>query len=160
MKINRIKLAKMLLKFGEVVEVGGRTLLYEGDFLEGLEIFVEDENGELIAIEDGEHELEDGRVIATEGGKITEIREKIEQEETIEDVVEDVADDAIDKDAEIERLKEAIEKKDEELRAKDEELKSLKKELEALKQKVEMSVQTPSHKVVKNTENKFKNYFN
>lgn len=55
--INRLKLAKMLLKFGSIQTDNGE-LQYEGELSEGLEVFVE-QDGELVPAPDGEYKTED-----------------------------------------------------------------------------------------------------
>ncbi len=73
--------------FGEILTADGElTLTYEGEELSiGLPIFVKTEDGNVPA-PDGEHALEGGVSIETEGGLITEIS----AEEAVEEVVEEV----------------------------------------------------------------------
>lgn len=75
--------------FGEISTADGElTLTYEGEELSiGLPIFVKTEDGNVPA-PDGEHALEGGVMIETEGGAIKEI--SAEEEEVIEEVVEEV----------------------------------------------------------------------
>jgi hypothetical protein len=69
-------------KFGELKDVNGAfTLLFEGDTLEvGKEVKVRTEEGQELSAPDGRHELENGMVIKTEGGVVTEIETKAEVE--------------------------------------------------------------------------------
>lgn len=83
MKVNRIKLAKLLLKFGSISTDKGE-LNYEGDLEVGLEVFVEGEGGELVVAEDGDY-VADGQTIVVVDGKIAEIKE-VEAEPVVEPV--------------------------------------------------------------------------
>ena len=73
MKINRIKLMKQLLKFGSVASDKGE-LYYEGEVGNGLEVFVEGEDGEMVPAEDGEYVV-DKQVWVIVEGKVSEIKE-------------------------------------------------------------------------------------
>ena len=75
--------------FGEILTADGElTLTYEGEELSvGLPIFVKTDDGN-VAAPDGEHALEGGVLIKTEGGSIVEIsREEIEAAEHEDEVV-------------------------------------------------------------------------
>lgn len=74
--------------FGEISTADGElTLTYEGEELSiGLPIFVKTEDGNVPA-PDGEHALEGGVMIETEGGAIKEI--SAEKEEVIEETIEE-----------------------------------------------------------------------
>ena len=75
-------LKSMLLEMS-VVKTNKGILQYDGEELAvDLEVKTENENGEIIDVEDGDYELEDGRTLVIEGGKIKEIIEKPEVEET------------------------------------------------------------------------------
>lgn len=113
-----IALRKALsLEFGSVV-TDKNTLLFDGELAVGTEVFVEDENAELIPAEDGEYLAEDGRTIVVANGVVTEIREKepenepenveepVEAEE-IEDPAEEPADSA-DEEAEEESIEDKV----------------------------------------------------
>lgn len=80
-KNKLLKLAKLVMKFAEV-ETDKGTLTYDGELVEGVEVFVEKE-GEFVAPEDGEYKTET-QVITIEGGKVTKI-EEIEVEEPKEE---------------------------------------------------------------------------
>lgn len=91
MKItNRLKLALksiLSLKFGEVA-TDKATLIFDGEEIaEGVEVFVKDENDEVVAASDGEYTTEDGRTITVAEGKVTAIKEK-ETEENKENEAE------------------------------------------------------------------------
>lgn len=88
-------LRKMLsLQLGEVAIKDGKKLYWssEEDLREGLEVFVEDENGELIPAPDGEYETEDGKKIEVEDGVVKKIEDPEAEvapenaEENLEDV--------------------------------------------------------------------------
>lgn len=84
MKItNRLKLALksiLSLKFGEVA-TDKATLIFDGEEIaEGVEVFVKDENDEVVAASDGEYTTEDGRTITVAEGKVTAIKEKETEE--------------------------------------------------------------------------------
>lgn len=89
MKItNRLKLALksiLSLKFGEVA-TDKATLIWdgEGELAEGVEVFVKDENEEIVVAEDGEYTTEDGKVITVAEGKVTAIKEKENKENEAE----------------------------------------------------------------------------
>jgi len=69
--------------FGEIMDENKAfTILFEGDTLEvGKEVKVRTEEGQEMPAPDGTHALENGMVIKTEGGVITEIETKAEVEE-------------------------------------------------------------------------------
>ena len=96
MMVNRIKLMKHFLKFGSMVSDKGE-LYYEGDVEVGLEVFIEDEKGEMIPATDGEYVVEKQVFVIAEG-KIAEIKEVAEPEvvEAAEEpVVEPVVDEKV-----------------------------------------------------------------
>jgi len=73
--------------FGEIKDINGAfTLLFEGDVLEvGKEVKVRTTDGQELSAPDGFHELENGMMIKTEGGKVVEITTKTENETEAED---------------------------------------------------------------------------
>lgn len=81
-KNKLLKLAKLVVRFAEV-ETDNGTLTYDGELAEGTEVYIQDENGEFVAPEDGEYKTET-QVITIEGGKVTKI-EEIEVEEPKEE---------------------------------------------------------------------------
>lgn len=136
------KLAKMVLNLAEVNTDKG-VLISDGEIEVGREVFIENEEGELVAAPDGEYKAEDERIIVVAEGKVAEIREpepeaapeeapeeqeqpaeEIEQEEEPEQPAED------EKDAEIARLQAQIEELNNIIAEKDEEIGKLKAELE------------------------------
>ena len=122
----RLKLAKMLQAFGEQNTDNG-ILMYEGELAIEVEVFIQDEAGEVVPAPDGKYKSEDGKVIVVSGGKVTELKEAekpaeeapVEQaEEPIEeapkedpqpDKVAELEASIAEKDAEIEKLKAEIE---------------------------------------------------
>lgn len=152
--INRLKLAKMLLQFGTLLTDSG-TLHYEGDLVEGLEVFIE-QDGELIPAPDGEYKTEDVTVTVV-GGRIETLVEKaVEEEKPEEETTTEIETEEETSNAEIEALKEENEK----LKA---EIEELKKQLEEANEKLNMSVEKPAHVEVKDVkltkENKAMKYF-
>ena len=83
-----IKLMKMLAIFAEVV-TDKATLIYDGELVEGVEVSVENEAGEIVPAEDGEYKTET-QVITVEGGKVTKIEDiEVEEEPTEEPTTEE-----------------------------------------------------------------------
>lgn len=119
-KMSKIKelLKKMLTSFSKI-ETENATLVYDGEFAVGVEVY--DENGEAIA--DGEYATED-KIIVVADGIVTEIKEK-EVEETKEEelaeteeveeteTVEEVKDDSEDLKVKISELEERLAKLEE-----------------------------------------------
>lgn len=70
-----LKLAKMLLKFTEIKTDKG-VLTVNEDLAPGIEVFIEDENGEYVAAPDGEYLTETSKIEVKDG--------KVESIETIE----------------------------------------------------------------------------
>lgn len=100
--------------FGEIRTADGElTLTYEGEELAvGLPIFVVTEDGNVPA-PDGEHALEGGVTIETEGGSITEIKEtEIEAEEKEEIASEEQMSEETNEGPEGEESLEAFEEED------------------------------------------------
>jgi len=78
------------IKMAEVKLADGTTIYCEDDeFRVGSEVYVIDENGSKAPVFDAEHKLEDGTVVVTVGGKITEIKPVENLEDEVEDEVED-----------------------------------------------------------------------
>lgn len=124
MNFKLLKLAKMIMNLAEI-ETDRGVLIYEGELVEGVEVFIEKE-GEVILAEDGEYKIE-GKTIVIEGGvvkEIIEVEKEPEVEETVEIVAEEVAEEVV-----IEEPK-AEEKDEKDLRI--EELEAKVAELEAI----------------------------
>lgn len=138
-KVLRLKLAKMLAKFAEI-ETDKGNLIYEGEFVEGVEVFVEKE-GEIVPAEDGEYIYEEKTVVVKEG-KIESIKEAekpVEEVEKVEEVKEVKAEaepqaepetpaepETDPKDEEIAKLNDIIVELKKEIEAKDAEIAELK----------------------------------
>ena len=157
--INRIKLARAIMKFASLVTDQGE-LIYEGDALiEGIEVFVEDENGEIVPAADGEYIAEDRKVIVKDG-KVESIEEIVadpepqndpepenldEKDEKIAELeakIEELNNTIADKDAYIAELESKLNAKEEELSAANAKLKesadkSAKDKLKFSKEQVE-----------------------
>ena len=154
-----LRLAKALMKFAEVETDNGK-LIYEGELAEGVEIFVEDENGEMIAAPNGEYKTED-KVITVEDGRVAKIEDIVvedPQPEPVEDPVE------MDEEREAELLAE-IETLKAEIAEKDARIAELEAQIAEKDEQLKMSVEKPAHidvkdSTVKNKENKALRYFN
>ena len=154
-KINRLKLARMLMKFAEV-ETDKGLLTYEGELEVGNEVFIE-KDGELIPAEDGEYVAGD-KTIVVKDGKIAEVEIEVEQPTPEESVVvegEDVenpTDNTIkedEKDVKIAELEAVIAEKDKEIE-------SLKAEIEEMKTKLQMSTDKSPKEKMKEIEDAIK----
>ena len=155
MMVNRIKLMKHFLKFGTMVSDKGE-LYYEGDVEKGLEVFVEDEKGEMIPAADGEYTVEKQIFVIVEG-KIAEIKEVPEapaEPEVVEAAEEPVIEPVVDeKVAELEAKLAEKDAKIAELEAKIAELEAKlgEKEAEVVKLSAEPTRQ-PAHIEVNDTQ--------
>lgn len=73
MNSKLLKLARLVLKFATTM-VGEVEWVHEGELAVGVEVYTEDENGELIPVADGEYATEDMKIVVKDG-KIEEINE-------------------------------------------------------------------------------------
>ena len=151
--INRLKLAKMIMKFGEV-ETDKGMLTYEGDLVVGTEVFIE-VDGELVPAENGEYKAED-KIYVIEEGKVAEIKE-VEVEEPVEEPV------AMD-DAKVAELEAKIAELEAQIVEKDAKIAELEAQIVEKEEQLQMSVAKPAHKEVKDVivstkENKALKYF-
>lgn len=157
-KINRLKLAKLLLKFAEV-ETDKGLLTYEGELEVGNEVFIE-KDGELIPAEDGEYVAGDKTITVKDGkiAKIVEVEVEVEQPAPTEGVmiegedVENPTDNTIkedEKDVKIAELQAVIAEKDKEIE-------SLKAEIEEMKTKLQMSTDKSPKEKMKEIEDAIK----
>lgn len=97
LKLSEIKkeLRKMLLEMS-VIKTDKAVLGYEAEELKvGTEVFIEDEEGNRTAVENGEYIAEDGTVYVVADSKIAEVvepkeEEVVEETEPAEEVVEEV----------------------------------------------------------------------
>ena len=77
-KISKIKvaLAKLIADtFASITTDKGILVFDEDELAVDVAVFIENEDGERLAAEDGEYKLEDGRTIIVADGKVAEIRE-------------------------------------------------------------------------------------
>ena len=88
MKLNVMKLFRDLMKLGKVETEQG-VLIYEGDVLaEGTEVFIEDEDGNIVPAPDGqygEYKVVDGKIAPAE---VVEPEPEVTEVEQEEEVVE------------------------------------------------------------------------
>lgn len=89
--MSKIKatLTKLIGKFGSVTTDGG-ILVWDGDdaLAEGVEVFIEDGEGDRNPAPDGEYKVEDGKTISVVDGKVTAIAEP--EPEPVENNLADV----------------------------------------------------------------------
>lgn len=178
--INRLKLAKLIMKFAEI-ETDKGTLTYEGDLIEGVEVFIE-KDGELVSAEDGEYVTED-KVIKVEGGVVISITDitkdegqEGEGEQGEEEVIEMEGQEGegekpIETNDEVEDLKNQIQELETQIAEKDAlitelnaKIAELEDELTKKTEQLKMSVAKPAHKEIKdiiisNKENKALRFF-
>lgn len=163
MNINKklLKLAKMIMKFASI-ETDKGVLYYDNELVVGSEVYIEDENGEFVAPEDGDYETED-LIVTVKDGTVENIvaKEQPAEEETVtigaeEEAPADETPATDERDAEIEELKNKITELEGLLQDRDaviEELTAKLKEAEdAAKAPVEEPVQMSA--VVRNASNK------
>lgn len=161
MKIERLKLAKMLLQFKEIATDNG-TLILEGEVVEGVEVFIEKE-GELVPAETGVYK-NDGLIITITDGIITEV-EEVEKEEVVEVEQEEVVvEEPIEPTEDVEFLKNKITELEALLAERDARIAELEALMVEKDEQLKMSVVEPVHKLVKdiivtNKENKALKYF-
>ena len=81
MNSKLLKLARLVLKFATTM-VGEVEWVHEGELAVGVEVYTEDENGELIPVADGEYETENMKIVVKDGkiDEITEITQEPEPE--------------------------------------------------------------------------------
>lgn len=87
MKNKLWKLAKMLIQFKEYITEQGKIVV-SGELVEGTEVAIENENGELVPVSDGEYKLDDVIVVVVDG-KVTEIKQEEVEPEPVEEPVEE-----------------------------------------------------------------------
>ena len=132
MNLNVMKLFRSLMKLGKV-ETDNGVLIFEGDVLtEGTEVFIEDENGNIVPAPDGkysEYVVKDGKIAPTE---VVEPKAKPESEEVMQEevIVEPEPEVKESDDDKYEERISALESKIAELEGKVAELISAKEELE------------------------------
>lgn len=161
--INRLKLARMIMKFGEVETDKGK-LIYEGDLVEGVEVFTE-LDGELVPAENGEYQIED-KIYVVEDGKIAEIKEVEKEEEPAEEPAEESIqqEETPEEGDKVAELEAKIAELEAQIEEKDAKIAELEAQLGEKEEQLAMSVAKPAHKEVKdiiisNKDNKALKYF-
>lgn len=143
------KLSKALLQLSETSTDKG-VLVADNELAIGTEVFIANEEGELVTAPDGEYETE-STIIIVKDGKVAEINEKeasIEEVETLEEEtpvnneVEVLNEKIASLEATIEELKATIAEKD-----------AIIAELNSAKAAEEFSKQTPAYEDVKDSPN-------
>lgn len=139
MKLNVMKLFRDLMKLGKVETEQG-VLIYEGDVLaEGTEVYIEDENGNIVPAPDGqygEYKVVDGKIAPAE---VVEPEPEVTEVEQEEEVVEP--------EPEVETPD--YEKRFEALEAEIADLKAAIAELQKEKEDMEFSQLKPAEKEIK-----------
>ena len=150
--INRIKLARAIMKFASVVTDKGE-LIYEGDVLvEGTSVFVEDENGEIVAAADGEYIAEDRRIVVKDGEvELIVEKEPAQQTENLDEKDEKIA--ALEaevkqKSDKIDELNNMIAEKDSYIAELESKLNTKEEELSAANAKLRESADDPAKKKI------------
>ena len=150
--INRIKLARAIMKFASVVTDKGE-LIYEGDVLvEGTNVFVEDENGEIVAAADGEYIAEDRKIVVKDGEvELIVEKEPAQQMENLDEKDEKIA--ALEaevkqKSDKIDELNNVIAEKDEYIAELESKLNTKEEELSAANAKLRESADDPAKKKI------------
>ena len=155
MNLNLLKLRKSLLQLAEV-ETDKGVLVIESELAEGVEVFVEDENGEWIPAEDGEYMTED-KVIVIVDGKVAELKDKEPENEPDPEAKEQMQepDEKDAKIAELEakvaELETAAAEKDAAIEEKDAKIAELEATVAEQQEKLEMSAEKPAKDKVKHT---------
>lgn len=127
---NLLKLFRQLIKLASV-ETPEAVLYYDGELEVGTEVFIEDENGELVPATNGEY----GNIIV-EDGKVSAIKEEVVIEEPVEEPV-------------VDEEKEALKAKVAELEAIIAELEAKLAQIEEVKVEEEFNSLKPASKEIK-----------
>lgn len=152
MKINFVRLARMIMKFAEV-ETDKGILIYEGELEVGTEVFVE-KGGEIVPAEDGEYIYADEKLVVKDGKIESKDFMGGSEEELAKKKKVSCADDAelLDRDARIAELEADIADKIAEIEGLKAEVDSLKAQLDEMKKKMEESVAMSAKKTLKSLE--------
>lgn len=150
--VNRIKLARAIMKFASVVTDKGE-LIYEGDVLvEGTSVFVEDENGEIVAAADGEYIAEDRRIVVKDGEvELIVEKEPAQQVENLDEKDEKIAAleaEVKEKSDKIDELNNVIAEKDSYIAELESKLNTKEEELSAANAKLRESADDPAKKKI------------
>lgn len=131
------KLFKMLAKFESVTSVDGVTMELPNGLNVDSEVFVENEEGELVPIQDGEYQIGDITIVVV-GGVIAEIKQADINEPTEEPIEEPISEEMQTEEPETLETEEPTEPTEEpETNTEVEELKQKVAELEAEKAELE-----------------------
>ena len=156
MNLNLLKLRKSLLQLAEV-ETDKGVLVIESELAEGVEVFVEDENGEWIPAEDGEYMTED-KVIVIADGKVAELKDKEPENEPANEPATEKMQEPDEKDAKIAELEAKVAEletssaeKDATIEEKDAKIAELEATVAEQQEKLEMSAEKPAKDKVKHT---------
>lgn len=126
-KAKLLKFAKMLKLMTETNTNNG-ILIADNELEVGVEVFIQDEEGNLVPANDGEYETDD-TIIKVEGGKVVSIDAKEPEEPVTDEPV-------VEENAEEEPIEEPVEEQTEP-DEKDAEIETLKTEIETLKAEIE-----------------------
>ena len=168
MNLNLLQLRKQLLQLAEISTDKG-TLIIEGELAEGVEVFVESEEGFAPAA-DGEYLYEDMLIIVAEG-KISELRKKSgedepaeetpkaeeqpeeikeeEEEQPAEEAKEESEPEPDERDAKIEELEAKVTELESIIAERDARIAELEAELAQKQEELEMSADEPAKDKVK-----------
>ena len=168
MKSKLMKLARMIMELAEI-ETDKGVLIYEGELVEGVEVFIE-KDGEFVPADDGEYIVE-GKTIVVAEGKVKEIIE-VEKEPEVKETVEVIENEDVivdekpaentinneEKDLRIKELEDLVAEKDAKIA-------ELEAEIEEMKSKLQMSADKSPKEKMKEIEEAVKNnpalkYFN
>lgn len=145
MKFNVMKLFRDLMRLGKVETEEG-ILIFEGDVLtEGMEVFIEDEAGNIVPAPDGqygEYKVVDGKVAPKEEAPEEPEVPAVEEVEQAEEVVEEP-------EAPAEPEEDRYEKRFEALEAEIADLRAAIAELQKEKDDMEFSALKPAEKEIK-----------
>ena len=158
MKEKLLKLAKMLIKF-TITEVGDVKWVHEGEFIEGVEVYIEDENGEMIPVADGEYVKDEVKIVVKDGkiDSFEPVEEKMEEEPKEDEKVTELEAKIAEMEAKVAELEGIIAGKDELIETLTTENEELRKQLDKpLEEPVKMNA-TPREK--HNTDNKALRFF-
>lgn len=146
MKMKLMKIFREMMNFGKVETESG-ILIFEGDVLtEGTEVFIEDENGNIVPAPDGvygDYKVVEGKVAPTEQKEeevkteSEEVKEEVKAEGE-EEVKTEPEPEVDDKEARISALEQTVA-----------ELKAIVESLKEQKEEVEFSKLKPAEKEIK-----------
>lgn len=154
MNINQklLKLAKMIMKFA-TVETDKGVLYIDGELLTGALVYIEDENGEFVAPEDGIYEAED-LIVTVKDGAVEKIEQKeapVDEEAQVEVEIENEEQAPVDeeapaddpKDAQIKELENKITELEGLLQDRDAIISELTEKIKELEDKAKAPVEEP-----------------